>query len=495
MKDQKFIRIDEWVPKKSDKKITYDGKLIVIPFDKFFNRDSNTLLNNFIIKKESYINQLEHITHYINYFIKFYDEENELILAYLKLKFLIDNKDRNISLNAFIKILYSIIITDNMIEKINNLVEDNYYIDLSSKDKSKKYNESLEFTEKHAKIMMSISMAMKIIIPPMFHYLNSYGLLKDKEHIFRFYERLFDIFSKEVDIYNKLWLSIMSKVNINYVRNSVIWEQREIFGTNPFTHMTELFRNKIIIESFFKYKFNNNLISYNYVVLENQLRFFLIEPYKLNRIELTSRRDIDGRSGIDKIEMNATKIDESIVILSDVNIKHTIKEISKKMHMKISKKELDYYKYNMNITKFQSNLVFYYYAKYFYGYRDLLLLTRKQYIKLLVILKKRLQYQSFVYLPQILTSNIESKLNSRTIRNDKFLTKIQTSSIYQYIMENKYSTLNDIGKDDIILKMLSSLLNTTFTFVDYDNQELLGKPIEVNQDIVCDEFLNFLNQL
>lgn len=193
--------------------------------------------------------------------------------------------------------------------------------------------------------------------------------------------------------------------------------------------------------------------------------------------------------------MNAAKIDESIVILSDINIKKTMKRIKNKMHITIEQDEIDYYKYNLNITKFQAQLVFYYYAKYFSGYRDLSLLNRTQYLKLLIMLKKRLQFQSFVYLPQIISSNIESKLNARTIRNDKFLSKIQSSDIYQHIINDKYSTLEDIDKGDLIINLLSTLLNSTFTFVDYNNKDLLGKPIEVNQDVISDEFLNFLNQL
>ena len=193
--------------------------------------------------------------------------------------------------------------------------------------------------------------------------------------------------------------------------------------------------------------------------------------------------------------MNATKMDESTVILSAINIKKTIKRIKKKMHIDIDKEELEFYRSNLKITKFQSRLVFYFYAKYFGGYRDLNSLNRTQYLKLLIMLKKRLQYQGFIYFPQILTANMEGRLNSRTIRNDKFLTKIETSSIYQSIITDKYSTLIDVDKSDLILNLLSTIINTTFTFVDYDRPDMLGQTIELNQDVVSDEFLNFLNQL
>lgn len=492
--ENSFIRVDEWKPSPEDNKITYDGKLIVIPFDKLFNRQNNDVLNNFIIKKESYVRKLEDICKYINYFIKFYDDDNELLLAYLKLKFLIDNKRNDIPIETYVKFVYNILLSDSMCKKIIKMVEDNYYIDLSS-NSDVKYNESLEFTNEHAKVMMQISISMKLMIPVMCHYLNSYGYIKNKDYIFRFYEGLFDLFGSETDIYNKLFISISSKVNVSYARNRVIWQQREIAGVDALTHTSKLLKDNIICETMFKYAFNKNIISFNYVVLEKQLGFFLIERYDTNRIELSAKKDLSGLSGLDKLEMNSSKIDESIVILSDINIKQTIKRIKKNMHMSIPDDEIRFYRENLKITRFQSQLVFYYYAKYFNGYRDLNMLNRTQYLKLLIMLKKRLQYQNFIYFPQILSANIESKLNARTIRNDKFLTKIQSSPIYQSLVENKYSTLNDIGKDDTILNLLSTLLNTVFTFVDYEHQDITGKVIEVNQDMISDEFLNFLNQL
>lgn len=494
MNKKSFIRVDDWEPTIEDIKVSYDGKLMIIKFDELFNKKDGDALNTFIIKKESYVKRLPDLCHYINYFIKYYDHDNELLLAYLKLKYMIDNKHNTISLEAFIKIVYDILLTESIVNKIKQMTEDNYYIDLSSND-GIKYNETLEFNAEHAKVLMNISISMKIMVPIMFHYLNVHNMIKVRSHIFRFYEGLFDLYGDEIDIYNKLFISIHSKVNVNYVRNKVIWSQREFFGVDPLIQMVELLKDKIISETIFKFQFNRNIVSFIYVVLEKQLRFFLIEPYKTNRIELSAKRDASGLSGLDKLEMNSSKIDESVVILSDMNIKKTIKRIKRKMHIELTKDEIEFYRQNTKITKFQSQLVFYYYAKYFGGYRDLQMLNRTQYIKLLIMLKKRLQYQACLYLPQLITGNIETKLNARTIRNDKFLTKIKTSSIYQRIIDDKYSTLSDINKDDLIITMMSTLLNTSFTFVDYDNPELLDTPIEVNQDILCDEFLNFLNQL
>lgn len=193
--------------------------------------------------------------------------------------------------------------------------------------------------------------------------------------------------------------------------------------------------------------------------------------------------------------MNSAKIDESLIILSSINIKKTIKKIKKKINIKIPKEELEFYKRNYKFNKFQVQLVYYSYAKYFGGYRDLNMLTREQYLELLILLKRKLQIQGNIYLPQLLSGNVESKLNTRTIQNTKFLMKIENSSLYQVLVNEKFSTLNELNKSNLILNLLSTLINTTFSFVDYDNPEKMGEVIEVNTDVLSDEFLNFLNQL
>jgi hypothetical protein len=157
--------------------------------------------------------------------------------------------------------------------------------------------------------------------------------------------------------------------------------------------------------------------------------------------------------------------------------------------------EIDYYKDNHNFDKFQVNLVKYYYAKYFNGFRDLNMLSREQYVKLLVMLKLRLQAQQYVYLPYILCGNIKSKLNTRTIQNKKFINKVETSTMYKKLIHEKFAYIIDLKEDNIILNIISTILNTSFTYVEYEDDSRLGEVIETNPDIVCEEILTFLNQI
>ena len=97
-------------------------------------------------------------------------------------------------------------------------------------------------------------------------------------------------------------------------------------------------------------------------------------------------------------------------------------------------------------------------------------------------------------LPYILTGNVEEEVNTRTIRNNKFISKVQESYLYRKLIDSKYKALNQIRPDFIII-LLSKFINTNFTYVTYENPSLLGKRIEFSDDKISDEILFFLNSI
>lgn len=493
-----IVKVEDWIPSSKDNIVKYDGKVLVIPFDKYFNQ-SGDMLNIFVIKREAYTNELPVICKYINYFIKFYDTDDELLMGYLRMKFLIDTRKKVFNKHKhFISMMYDTIMTKSVIEKIDKMVEDNYDINVESSNSKAVYAEELKYTNEHAKILLKISTGMKFLVPIIFHYINSKKIEKEESILFKCYSNLFTIFGELEDgtnIYDKLYMTVLSRVKSNVNQNKGSWYQHEILGDDPVTYTDELLKERFICGVMFKYIFSKNIISLNSKVLDRQLIFFLKQKYTHDLREVSHIVDNDGLSNIDKMEMSSAKLDESMVIMSSVNIKHSMKRILKQMRCEISKEEIKYYKKHYKINKFQSQLVLYFYAKYFGGFRDLHLLNETQYITLLILLKKRLQVFGNIYLPQLLSGNIQSRLSTRTIQNNKFVSKVENSDLYQKLVDDKFSTVGEIGKPRLILNMMSILLNTTFTFVDYDNPELLGEKIEVNPDTLCDEFLTFLNQI
>lgn len=191
--------------------------------------------------------------------------------------------------------------------------------------------------------------------------------------------------------------------------------------------------------------------------------------------------------------------------MADLNIELTIKRIYKLIDIPISDEEIEYYMENHNPSKLQIQLVYAYYTKYFGSYRDLNLLTRRQYTKLLVLLKKKLLLDlgydkneegiiSCASLPYLLTGNLSDRVNTRIIRNNRFINKIEDNYMYQNLINNKYKLLGYL-KPDAILSLLSSIINTRFTYVVYEYPELLGTEINYSEDKVSDELLFFLNSL
>lgn len=109
--------INSWVPSTVDRIAEADGKLFIMRFDKIFQQKPFQIYNRFSIKKGSYANQLDCIVHYINYFIKFYDVENELPMAYLSCKFAID-RDKMFTadnMKSMIDFIYCKLFTESMI--------------------------------------------------------------------------------------------------------------------------------------------------------------------------------------------------------------------------------------------------------------------------------------------------------------------------------------------------------------------------------------------
>ena len=254
-----------------------------------------------------------------------------------------------------------------------------------------------------------------------------------------------------------------------------------------------------------QHKYKESVIGFNKTIIKFQLNYFLKEQYSKNLTEVTNAKNAEGLSGSDKMLMNQNKIDEGSVALTDLNIKMTIERIRKLFDIPVSEEEIDYYQKYHKPSKIQKSLVFAYYTKYFGSYRDLNLLTRRQYLELLLLLKKRLLIElgyeedsegeiHYASLPYILTGNLVDKVNTRIIRNNRFITKVEENDIYNNLINDKYRLLSHL-KPDSMISILSSVINTRFTYVTYEDPSLLGTEIYYSDDKVSDELLFFLSSI
>ena len=252
--------------------------------------------------------------------------------------------------------------------------------------------------------------------------------------------------------------------------------------------------------------------------------YFLKEQYSKNLTEITNSKNTDGLSGADKMSMNLSKIDEGITIMSDINIPMTIEYLKRRFDITISSDEVDFYIKHHKPEEIQIQLVRSFFAKYFGSYRDLLLCTRRDYITLMLLLKKKLMIELGyeddneyelndeseevitdedgnvlktdntmrpVALPYIISGNLSDHINTRVIRNIKFTEKVESSYTFQKLQEENHKYLNFI-KPNYDMQLISSLINTRFTYVEYEHPELLGEEITYSDDKIADEILFFL---
>ena len=588
----KVPKINSWKPtRKSQVLIEPDDKSIIIYFDKKFH-PKTVKYNRFFIAKNSYINQLPIITKYTNFFMNCYDPDDSLITAYLKIKHALDRKRAFTAENmdSYIEFIYEILFTDDIIQKINQLVDDNYLddieVDLEEKRKKyqkneKKHLESLEFTNQHIKILLRISFGIKIMTPVLFHYfvINEIKLDKKSDVIYKFYKPLFDIFGvvekftdralitndgffyvyndatqcydryeeaskrmvlcnvspetierkltggelheaprdyiAEYNLYNKLYVYVKAKVNECYSNNTPIFDQQEIFGVDIYSVIHAFTRRVLISENVVKYKFNakwnekkgkydENINGFNKTIIKYQLMYFIKEQYPKNLTEVSNNKSTaDGLSGGDKMMMNLTKIDEGITIMADLNIPFTMNMLMKRFDIQITEDEIDYYMRHHNPDAIQRLLVLSYFANFFGSYRDLNLLRRRDYMILMLILKKKLTIELGysideedaeirpMALPYIISANSSDHINTRIIRNGRFIEKVKESYTFDKLQKDNHKYLNFI-KPDYDLEILSSCINTKYTYVEYYNKKLLGEEIVYGEDKISSELMFFL---
>ena len=534
MATKKVFKLSKWKPKKDQVLAEQNGKLFDFHFEKISDikdKEKAKLFDSFMLNKESYENQLPIITKYDNYFFNFHDTDKEVAMAYYDIKVKMDKRipfvteedgpfpKMSVIIGRFIDYVYDTLFTKTLIKKIEDFTEDNYLDDIEGSDdyykkSEKKHLESLEFTNEHNKILLEISMGMKLLAPIMLHFaaINSIRIGKDSDYIFRFYEPLFRVFGKGVNMYNKLFVYVKAKVYDCHATNGKIFDQREIQGVDILTVIRHFIQKVIISENMIKYRFNEtwdsknhkykeNVIGFNKVVMQYQLRYFVKESYAVTYIEVSDTKNTDGLSGSDKMAMNLNKLDEGVFILIDLNVNHGLKKIMESIDVDVTKEEIEYYMENYHPVDIQTEMIRYHFAKYVDSVRDLKVLDNVGFITLAIILKKKLlieagydaalngeEYKGSV-LPYILTGNVIGHVNNRMIRNNKSLEKIKEDPSYQYLVNEKYKYLEEINDNHGVLSIISTFSNTKFSYVTPENPDLTGKEIDYPEDKLQQELL------
>lgn len=225
--NKNFIDVDLWEPNPEDEIFKTCKGVLVLPVSQFFGISETTNLDYFILSTKRCYNGKDmrvHLPKYMNYFEKFYDQDKELLLALFKIKYLIDFSD-DYSEEMFMYDVERYILSQSLQNKAHVMNEQNYKLDLDSKKYKNDKNPSLTYKDKHAKILMWMSLLMNMIIPVVTHFIY----VKKIEDTNGFLLKVFDIIIQmsDVDIYNKLYETSISNVYKNAKSHSILWEMQD----------------------------------------------------------------------------------------------------------------------------------------------------------------------------------------------------------------------------------------------------------------------------
>ena len=370
-------------------------------------------------------------------------------------------------------------------------------LDLDSKNYHNDKNPSLLYTDKHAKIMMWMSLMINMMIPAITHFIYVKGIMDSNDFLLKIYDIILTYIDDHmgVNIYGKLYDTAASNINRNLKDNPILWEMQNIRGVNTTTHTISSVNN-ILLNIIPKYRYDASLVSLNYSSIRINISYQIDVGYDYNFIPLSgSKRDVDQNSEWDKFESLQTRANEALHIQNDANAHTTMRSIEY-AYGPFDEKEIQFYRERLKndegeiVNGFQKNLIFNLFYKNFGVPMSAYSTNKDDYIKLLIAAKRMLLANNMVILPYIISSKIE-RLQIKKSINKKEFTRIESSPYYKQIID-KYKNPKI---EKYILSLIATILTSDFRIIDYNDPEIDGKKIVNIPDIISEEIMMYVDMV
>ena len=343
---------------------------------------------------------------------------------------------------------------------------------------------------------MKTSVTMNCMIPLICHFMYARKVQNTIEFILKVYDAMFDKYNKKygIDLYSKLYETAISNILRIAKQNQVLWSMQDIRGTNTSTHALQSVQN-IMINIIPKYRYNGNLVHLNYKSIMQNTKFQILDiEYEYDFVPLSSsKRDEDMNSEFDKFESFLQKVDESLIVQNQVASNDAIAQI-KMIYGPFDPDEIEFYKqrlsegYKCTVNNFQCGLIFNLFFKLFGDTNTINAINLDDYVILIIAARRILEASGMILLPYIVSSKV-IRLATRKNINKKELTKLESSPMWETI-KDKYRN-EKIEK--YILSIIAVILCSEFELIDYDDEELDGKPISIIPELVCEEVLMYIS--
>ena len=483
------VLVDNWIPEKEDIIFQSCKGSLVLPVAQYYGVENESLNIFSLTPKRCYNGNImrEHLPRYLNYFLKYYDQDKELLLAYFNMKYVLDYHGDKYEKDQFILDIKRLILTPSILNKAYVMNEDNYTLDLDEKNYRNDKNPALQYGDKHAKALMWMSLLMNMVIPLSTHYILIRNIQEVDEFLLEVFEAIMDL--TDIDIVSKLYETSNSNIIRNAKSHQTLFLMQDIRGRNTTSLSMDSLEN-IILNIMPKYTYDKNIVSLNFSSIKNSVYFQVTGiKYEYAYVPLSnSNRDADQNSELDKYESFLVKQNESLYLQNKCNASKTMEMITL-MYGPFSDDEIDYYIERLEengtdtiINEFQKNLIFNLFYKYFGDPLSIKNINKRDYVKLMIAASKELAANNMVILPYIISSRV-LKLQQRKALNKKESVKLESSALHNTI-KDKYRS-DKIDKH--ILSIVATIISSEFEIIDYYDKQADRKIISNVPDSICEE--------
>lgn len=500
--DLEIPMLVDWEPKEESIYMEFKGDYVEARYDTNLGLNKENKLGIFVVKKNHYKERMNDICKVINYFLTYFDDNKELFHSTLSIKFIIDQKPK-MSIKAFQKMIMTRIMTDTFIEKIKKMTNYLYTINIDT-DSEGRYKNTPKITNVQAKLIVSVSFAIRCMLPLCIHFSDTNkNFVNKKDYIGCFDKIIMKVIERfekdDVKIFNDICRFVKYRVDRFWNQDiGICLKKKQLYGITKEIYLEEVIHEVILVKSLYKLDYNRSVVSFIDGVIFLYHYNFKIENFKAKPIELDAQENSDDDnerlSHAEAIEMSVYRIDESNAIIAEVNTAQVLKKIRKMFNIPISQEEFEFYRDNVRITPVTKLFLENFYSRYFHDVNAVINVNRDITIELLIYMKKFFQLKGMTLIPQLCTAKVQGKYKENTIKNAKFIEEIQSSDIWKNIIAQGYSCISELNpKEDYIIKKISSFVNSTFEFVDY-NSDLNNLVYEdIDRERIIYEFSLFLS--
>lgn len=486
-----------------------------IKFSKFFGKESEDY-ENFSVscnKKKAY-RKLSHVfCHTMNVILNQNKKaaQNFLYRYYCMKRDLDNDNFQQGNVKQFVSSIVNLFDVE-IINEIRKLINENYVEtgDVKYKENKDNFIDSITFLDYHIKVLYIVSRMTHFVAPLCIEYLKTHFEADAKVLLTEVFTALFPIAEsygpgivpisandRPADVYQKVYDFVQTKVFDTIKSDETMWERQAHFGVNP-KITTEQIVSKLIVDIIPEVSFNGNVINMFATVTRKSVLDYTLRKkdlYNINQISEIDNASDDNDNAVvsesDMFDAMNAKHDAFGVLIRHTFTTDTVNKIIERSGIIINPEDVEYYMKNIHFHKFQTFAIFSSCLSAFGGTENLYGLNQENYIRLMLMICKRLEASGLrelsYYISGIKNRHYIAKKESRI-----FNQQLIADPLYQYIINNKYSNIKNIidKKNNFISSRISFLTSNEFSY-NLPDSNLTGQIIPRNDDLIRQQVLRF----